>query len=61
MPTFTVIGIYAETKQRYAQDFEAISAEEAERLAVAECEQNGAELIVAGVVAGRAALVDLAY
>jgi hypothetical protein len=34
MPIYTVIGIYADNQQRYAEAFEAESPERAERMAL---------------------------
>lgn len=51
--TYTVIGIYADNNQRYADSFKAVDAEDAENQAVALAKkEEGCELLVAGVVEG---------
>lgn len=52
--TYTVIGVYADNQQRYADTFEASSPEAAEEQAEASTET---ELIIAGVIEGHARVV----
>jgi hypothetical protein len=49
MPTYTVVGIYADNNQRYCDDFTAWSPTNAEAQARAQAEADGNELIIAGV------------
>jgi hypothetical protein len=57
LSTYTVIGIYAEDDQRFAQSFEATSSDDAEQQATDWAE---AEIVIAGVVAGEAIPSDVA-
>lgn len=51
--TYTVIGIYADNHQRYADSFKAVDAEDAEQQATALAQkEEGCELLIAGVVEG---------
>ena len=53
MKTYTVIGIYKDNGQRYAESFVAKDAEAAEMRAVKVVEKNGGgHLTVAGVILG---------
>jgi hypothetical protein len=60
MSTYTVIGVYAEDHQRFAESFRAETPEGAEGLAEiwAENQTGSPEIIIAGVVSGAATLVD---
>lgn len=53
--TYTVIGIYKSTKQRYCTSVEAMNPTEAQE--IARCE-IGAEMLIAGVIEGRHSCVD---
>jgi hypothetical protein len=57
LSTYTVIGVYAEDDQRFAETFEATSSDGAEEQAHDWAE---AEIVSAGVVAGDAVLADAA-
>lgn len=59
MGKFTVVGVYPETGQRYAEYVEAKDAAEAERKIVrrVECESSY-ELLVAGVFEGSLTALD---
>lgn len=48
---YTVIGVYLDNQQRYADTFDALSSEDAEDQAVAATSDEG-DLLVAGVVEG---------
>lgn len=52
--TFTVIGFYTDTKQRFAGDYDAVSGDEAEQIAV----EEHSTLVVCGVAAGEIKMVD---
>lgn len=53
MKTYTVIGIYADNMQRYAESFKAKTAEEAEDKAQRQARKaEGTELLIAGTILG---------
>lgn len=52
MPDYTVIGVYADNHQRYAEDVRCYSAEEAEELVTEYIRLTGEHPIVAAVVEG---------
>lgn len=53
MKTYTVIGIYEDNGQRYADSFKAKTAEEAEAKALRDAKKRGdGTLLIAGTVLG---------
>jgi len=57
LKTYTVIGVYAEDDQRFAEAFEAVDPDGAEQQAHDYAE---AEIVIAGVVAGNVVMADAA-
>lgn len=56
--TYTVLGIYPDTEQRFATSVEAETPQRAEELAYAEAD---GELWIAGVIEGEHVCVDADY
>lgn len=58
MPKYTVVGTYADNRERFAQTVNADNPERAEKIAVVAAEILGHDLIVAAVLAGEVTPVD---
>lgn len=52
MKTYTVIGIYADNHQRWAESYQADNPEHAEEQALDSAKSQDCELIIAGTVLG---------
>lgn len=53
LKTFTVVGIYSDNNQRWAQSFAAEDAEDAER----QVKELEPEILIAGVIAGKVEMI----
>ena len=57
MKTYTVIGIYADNHQRWAESFQAEDVEHAEEQAQDSARAQDCELIIAGVCLGEVRMI----
>jgi len=55
--TYTVIGIYADNNQRWAETFQADDVAHAEEQALDSARSSGGELIIAGVCLGEVRMI----